>query len=102
MKIGDSSSPRTGPVAGAKKNSGTAQTNSVSAAATPEVELSARATQLQEIESTLASTPAINSARVAEIRKAIAEGNFKIDSSRIADGLIDSVRQMLAVKRQQP
>lgn len=44
----------------------------------------------------------MNSERVAEIRQAIAQGNFKIDASRIADGLIDSVRQMLAAKRQQP
>lgn len=52
-------------------------------------------TRLQEIESELANTPTMNSERVAEIRQAIAQGNFKIDASKIADGLVDSVRQML-------
>jgi negative regulator of flagellin synthesis FlgM len=69
------------------------------AAAAPQVELSPLSARIQEIESTIASAPAVNSERVAEIRQAIAQGNFKIDASRIADGLIDSVRQMLAAKQ---
>jgi len=69
------------------------------AAAAPQVELSPLSARIQEIESTIASAPAVNSARVAEIRQAIAQGNFKIDASRIADGLIASVRQMLAAKQ---
>ncbi|EPZ13810.1 hypothetical protein M622_08945, partial [Thauera terpenica 58Eu] len=39
--------------------------------------------------------PDIDQKRVDEIRQAITEGRFKIDSSRIADGLISSVRDML-------
>lgn len=38
--------------------------------------------------------------RVAEIRQAIAEGRFQINPERIADGLIESVRDMLAGRRQ--
>lgn len=37
----------------------------------------------------------IDTARVAEIRQAISEGHLEIDSERIADGLIDSVRDLL-------
>lgn len=37
----------------------------------------------------------IDMARVAEIRDAIAAGNLKIDTSRIADGLIASARDLL-------
>jgi negative regulator of flagellin synthesis FlgM len=37
--------------------------------------------------------------RVAEIRQAIAQGSFKIDPGKIADGLIESVRQMLAAQK---
>jgi len=46
---------------------------------------------------TIADTqPAFNSAKVAEIRQAISEGRFQINPERIADGLISSVREMLA------
>lgn len=46
---------------------------------------------------TIADTqPAFNSTKVAEIRQAISEGRFQINPERIADGLISSVREMLA------
>ena len=41
------------------------------------------------------TTQDIDTARVAEIRQAISEGRLEIDSGRIADGLIDSVRDLL-------
>ncbi|SDK91335.1 anti-sigma-28 factor, FlgM family [Modicisalibacter muralis] len=37
----------------------------------------------------------IDAARVAEIRQAISEGRLDIRAERIADGLIDSVRDLL-------
>lgn len=43
---------------------------------------------------------AFNAQRVAEIRQAISEGRFQINPERIADGLINSVREMLAQNRQ--
>lgn len=36
-----------------------------------------------------------NSERVAEIKQAIAEGRFKVNAEKIADGLLSSVREML-------
>lgn len=41
----------------------------------------------------------IDAQRIAEIKLAIAEGRFQINPERIADGLLASVREMLAVKR---
>lgn len=41
------------------------------------------------------SEATFNSQKVAEIRQAISEGRFQINSERIADGLINSVREML-------
>lgn len=52
--------------------------------------------QLQEIAASVSSAPVVDAKRVAEIKQAIAEGRFKIDPERIADGLLNSVRQMLA------
>lgn len=45
------------------------------------------------------SGAAFNAERVAEIRQAIAEGRFQVNPERIADGLVDSVREMLSHRR---
>jgi negative regulator of flagellin synthesis FlgM len=45
--------------------------------------------------------PAFNAQKVAEIRQAISEGRFRIDPERIADGLINSVREMLTQRNGQ-
>lgn len=64
-----------------------------------EVALSPLSARLQELESSMATTPMTDSHRVDAIREAIAAGTFQIDASKIADGLIDSVRQMLAAQK---
>lgn len=63
--------------------------------ATPEpaatqVEISRSANRLQQL------GEAFDEGRVHEIRQAIAEGRFQINPERIADGLLDSVRDMLS------
>ncbi len=80
-----------------RSTAGTAKPDSA-AAAGEKVELSSLSASLKQAEATIASTPVVNSARVQEIRQAIAEGRFKIDPERIADGLIESVREMLAAQ----
>lgn len=59
------------------------------------VELSSLSSSLVKAEAAMASTPVVDRARVDEIRQAIADGRFKVDAERIADGLIASVREML-------
>lgn len=59
------------------------------------VELSALASTLQKAEAALAEAPAVDRNRVEEIKNAIRDGSFKIDANRIADGLINDVRQLL-------
>jgi negative regulator of flagellin synthesis FlgM len=61
-----------------------------------EVELSSLSTQLQEIEAGLGTTQAVDSARVAEVKRAIAEGRFEINAEKIADRLIDATREFLS------
>lgn len=53
----------------------------------------------QSVDSVLASTPIVDTERVAEIKRAIAEGRFQVNPERIADGLLQSVRDMLATGR---
>lgn len=52
------------------------------------VKLSSQAQQLQAIEERLRELPEVDSARVEQIRQAIADGSYKPDSGRIADKLI--------------
>ncbi|MFT3758726.1 flagellar biosynthesis anti-sigma factor FlgM [Thauera sp.] len=59
------------------------------------VQLSPLATLMKKAESAISESPEIDQKRVDEIRQAISEGRFKVDASRIADGLIASVRDML-------
>lgn len=61
---------------------------SQSAAADAEVSLSSQAQQLQAIEERLRELPEVDSARVEQIKQAIADGSYQIDSGRIADKLI--------------
>ena len=60
------------------------------------VDISSLSAHLQEVG---AGESPVDGQRVAEIRQAIAEGRFQINPERIADGLLASVREMLAAKR---
>lgn len=60
------------------------------------VEVSSLSSRLQEVSATLASVPVVDSARVAEIKQAIVEGRFRVDAEKVADSLIESVKEMLA------
>ena len=60
-----------------------------------DVELSSLSTQLHEIEAQLEAGQPFNGARVAEVKRAIAEGRFDMDSEVIAERLIDATREFL-------
>lgn len=53
-----------------------------------QVKLSNQAQKLQAIEERLRELPEVDSARVAQIKEAIADGSYKVDSGQIADKLI--------------
>jgi negative regulator of flagellin synthesis FlgM len=60
------------------------------------VELSSLAARMQEVEAALANVPVADASRIAEIKQAMAEGRFQVDAGKVADGLIESVKQMIA------
>jgi len=89
------------PIGSALPDSGRARavnggTNRPAASGDAQVALSSLSSQLQDIAATGSSAPMVDAKRVAEIKQAISEGRFKINPERIADGLLSSVRQMLA------
>lgn len=60
------------------------------------VDISSLSARLQEVG---AGEAPVDAQRIAEIKQAIAEGRFHINPERIADGLLNSVREMLTAKR---
>lgn len=59
------------------------------------VSLGSVATQLHSMESGMANTPVVDSAKVAEIRQAISDGRFEVNSGVVADRLIATVRNLI-------
>ena len=64
------------------------------------VKLSSLSSQLQEIEARMDETKAVDSKRVAEIKRSIEDGSFKVDSSVVADRLLESTRESLKARKQ--
>lgn len=102
MKI-DSSKPASTPSAPsgpARARAGQGAAASVASAGSGTAQTTeATLSGAQSVESVLASTPVVNAERVAEIKRAIAEGRFQVNPERIADGLLQSVRDMLGNER---
>jgi len=63
------------------------------------VTLSPRAAELKQLETQLAAIPVVDRARVDSIKEAIASGQYTINAENIAEGLIDSVKEMLHVAK---
>lgn len=56
------------------------------------IQLSSR---LQDIEKNLSNGEVFDSARVEEIKRAISEGRFAVNTEKVADRLLESVRDLL-------
>lgn len=59
------------------------------------VSLGSAATQLHSMESSMANTPVVNAAKVAEIKQAISEGRFRVNPEAVAGRLLDTVRDLI-------
>lgn len=75
---------------------------SASGAAGDKVELSSLSAAMQQAETAMAEVPMVDQSKVDEIKQAMSEGRFKVDAEKVADGLIESVRQMLDAQARHP
>ncbi|HUX25741.1 MAG TPA: flagellar biosynthesis anti-sigma factor FlgM [Burkholderiales bacterium] len=62
------------------------------------VQLSPLSSQMQAIEASMAETPVVDSARVAEIKQAIADGRFKVNPHAVADSLLQTAHDLIQSK----
>jgi negative regulator of flagellin synthesis FlgM len=62
------------------------------------VTLSPMAQQIQSLQANLGSENVFDADKVNEIKAAIMSGQFKVNTEKVADGLIQSVKDMLGEK----
>lgn len=60
------------------------------------VSLGSTATQLSKMEASMSNSPVVDANKVAEIKQAISEGRFQVNSGVVADRLIQSVRDLIS------
>ena len=96
MKIDSTGRTTGGAVTSARQKPAVATPKSTTPPAEVQVTASAG---LQGVEAALANAPVVNADRVAEIKQAIIDGRFQVNADRIAGGLIESVRQLLASRK---
>jgi negative regulator of flagellin synthesis FlgM len=61
-----------------------------------EVELSGKDTKLRDLEAQLAELEVTDAGKIEAIRRAIADGTFKVDENAVADGLIGEAINLLS------
>jgi negative regulator of flagellin synthesis FlgM len=99
VKIDDSKKPQgynnvTTPRAG--KSAEKPAVSGAPAASSDNVTLSPKA---QALTSQTATNGVFDAGKVEEIKAAIASGTFQVDAERVADGLIDTVKDLLSTRK---
>lgn len=100
MKIDKTGKPLptapTGEAAARAPAKGKAGSPSSAQPASTSVSLGSTATQLSSLESTIQNAPVVDAKKVAEIKQAISDGRFQVNSGVVADQLIKTVRDLIA------
>lgn len=97
MKIDDPIKKIAGPNHGqaAVRAEKSNNSNSIRDNSSDTVHLSALSSQLLALEEKSPTSNVFNAKKVEEIKLAIANGNFKINADKVADGILDTVKGLL-------
>lgn len=77
------------------KASKSAEVVKSSSASTESVTLSSMSSQMKALESSVAAGDVYDANKVEAIKNAIRDGQFKVDSEKVAEGLISTVKDLL-------
>ena len=80
---------------------GGTQSSSTSSGSDESVQITGTARQLASLEQAVRDTPEVNTAKVAQISTAIAQGTYTINSQHIADQLVQSDKDLAHLGNQQ-
>lgn len=95
MKIEDSVKKTSSLGVGTKQTANASQgTGKTGSAPVASVNVSV-SSQLQALSSTVANSSVFDAGKVDEIKSAIADGRFQVNAEKVADGLIENVKDML-------
>ena len=83
----------------AGKPAGTSSTAGSTSVRSDKVDISNSSTTLQNLEKLLNDVGVVDSARVEEIKLAISQGRFRVDSDVVADKLLSTVREFLLTQQ---
>lgn len=103
MKINDALNSTTGlPTSPPAPRADRASDTSPKVTNTPShnVQISPLSVQLQSLQNTQASGAVFEAKKVEEIKLAISEGRFQVDAEKVADGLLETVKDLLNARRQ--
>ncbi|MBI5660358.1 MAG: flagellar biosynthesis anti-sigma factor FlgM [Nitrosomonadales bacterium] len=70
-----------------------------SAASGTSVHLGTTSAHLLSMEASMANAPVVDSTKVAEIKQAISDGRFQVNSEVVADRLIETVKDLIASQK---
>ena len=104
MKIEKTNSPSPAPKVGETGSRAPAARttgNKTGAAETggTSVHLGTTTAQLRSIEGSIANTPVVDAKKIAEIKQAITEGRFQVNSEVVADRLISTVKELITASQ---
>jgi negative regulator of flagellin synthesis FlgM len=70
------------------KQGESAGTSTAAAQSGDQLTLTSSARSLQKLEEVIGQTPVVNASKVASVKQAISSGTYQVDSSRVADKLL--------------
>ena len=101
MKIDDSLNKTVGLPVSPQPSRTEAPAEKSAPVATPShnVQISSLSTQLQALQSTQAGSAVFETKKVEAIKLAISEGRFQVNSEKVADGLLETVKDLLNARK---
>ncbi|WP_019141196.1 flagellar biosynthesis anti-sigma factor FlgM [Noviherbaspirillum massiliense] len=99
MKIDDSIKKAAGLSVGTTSTRSSKSADKAGAVSQPASDSVKLSPQLQALSGQLADTTVFDSKKVEEIKAAIAEGRFQVDPEKVANGLLDTVTDLLRSRK---